>query len=201
MWRTWFSLHGLCKLPWNDISPANNKQTREPAKVEEHVENYTWIHQGVTGKPTKVEDLLAQSERVYNFQKVFALRMGRVGRQHDYPPYRAMGPVTKLEYESRQDRYDEQLKRLVEIDPAGMSTEEKMKALRDYREAQYEMLMDAVYERRGWDSEQHPDRRKTPRTGHGFARSARSGRAGEEEDLGWNSNEEQAGDEPACFLL
>jgi aldehyde:ferredoxin oxidoreductase len=110
----------------------------------------------VTGKPTRVEDLLAQSERVYNFQKVFALRMGRIGRQHDYPPYRAMGPVTKLEYESRQDRYDEQLKRLVEIDPAGMSTEEKMKALRDYREAQYESLMDAVYTRRGWDKNSIP---------------------------------------------
>lgn len=151
MWRTWFSLHGLCKLPWNDISPANNKEMKEPAKVEEHVENYTWIHQGVTGKPTKVEDLLAQSERVYNFQKVFAIRMGRVGRKHDYPPYRAMGPVTKLEYESRQERYDEQLKRLVEIDPEGLTTEEKMKALREYREAQYEQLMDAVYERRGWD--------------------------------------------------
>jgi aldehyde:ferredoxin oxidoreductase len=156
MWRTWFSLHGLCKLPWNDISPANNKQTKEPAKVEEHVENYTWIHQGVTGKPTNVEDLLLQSERVYNFQKVFALRMGRVGRQHDYPPYRAMGPVTKVEYESRHERYDEQLKRLVEIDPVGMSTEEKMKELRKYREAQYELLMDAVYERRGWDKDSIP---------------------------------------------
>ncbi len=43
--------------------------------------------------------------------------MGRVGRKHDYPPYRAMGPVTAAEYESRQERYDEQLKRLVEIDP------------------------------------------------------------------------------------
>ncbi len=156
MWRTWFSLHGLCKLPWNDISPANNKQTAEPAKVPEHVENYTWIHEGVTGKPTKVEDLLLQSERVYNFQKVFALRMGRVGRQHDYPPYRAMGPVTKLEYESRQERYDEQLKRLVEIDPAGMTTEEKMQELRKYREAQYEHLIDAVYERRGWDGNSIP---------------------------------------------
>jgi aldehyde:ferredoxin oxidoreductase len=67
-----------------------------------------------------------------------------------------MGPVTKLEYESRQDRYDEQLKRLVEIDPEGMSTEEKMKELRDYREAQYERLIDAVYERRGWDSNSIP---------------------------------------------
>jgi aldehyde:ferredoxin oxidoreductase len=151
MWRTWFSLHGLCKLPWNDISPANNKQTKEPAKVEEHVENYTWIHEGVTGKPTRAEDLLQQSERVYNFQKVFALRMGRIGRQHDYPPYRAMGPVTKVEYESRSDRYDEQLRTSVGFDPVNASTEEKMKGLRKYRETQYERLMDAVYERRGWD--------------------------------------------------
>ena len=138
MWRTWFSLHGLCKLPWNDISPANNKQTKEPAKVEEHVENYTWIHQGVTGKPTRSDDLLAQSERVYNFQKVFVLRMGRVGRK------------------SRQERYDEQLKRLVGIDPANLSTDEKMTQLRTYRETQYELLMDAVYERRGWDKNSIP---------------------------------------------
>ncbi len=156
MWRTWFSLHGLCKLPWNDISPENNKQTKEPAKVEEHVENYTWIHQGVTGIPTTIETLLAQSERVYNFQKVFAIRMGRVGRKHDYAPYRAMGPVTNTEYESRQERYDEQLKRLVGIDPTGMSTTEKVKALRQYREAQYELMMDAVYERRGWDKNSIP---------------------------------------------
>lgn len=160
MWRTWFSLHGLCKLPWNDISPENNKQTKEPAKVEEHVENYTWIHEGVTGIPTTTETLLAQSERVYNFQKVFALRMGRVGRKHDYPPYRAMGPVTALEYESRQERYDEQLQRLVGVNPAGMSTPEKMKALREYREAQYEKLMDAVYERRGWDLNSIPTHAK-----------------------------------------
>ena len=99
---------------------------------------------------------MAQSERVYNFQKIFALRMGRVGRQHDYPPYRAMGPVTIEEYESRAERYDEQLKRLLEIDPAGLSTSEKSAHLRKYREAQYEKLMDAVYKRRGWDMNSIP---------------------------------------------
>jgi len=156
MWRTWFSLHGLCKLPWNDISPENNKQTKEPAKVQEHVENYSWIHEGVTGKPTVPQDLLNQSERVYNFQKVFSIRMGRVGRKHDYPPYRAMGPVTAVEYESRQERYDEQLQRLVQIDPVGMTTAEKMAHLRKYRENQYEQLVDAVYHRRGWDANSIP---------------------------------------------
>jgi aldehyde:ferredoxin oxidoreductase len=110
----------------------------------------------VTGIPTTVETLLAQSERVYNFQKVFAIRMGRVGRKHDYAPYRAMGPVTTVEYESRQERYDGQLQRLVGIDPTHMSTAEKVKALRQYREAQYEKMMDAVYERRGWDRNSIP---------------------------------------------
>ncbi len=37
-----------------------------------------------------------------------------------------------------------------------MSTEDKMQELRKYREAQYEMLMDAVYERRGWDRNSIP---------------------------------------------
>jgi len=106
----------------------------------------------VTGKPTQVEDLLSQSERVYNFQKVFALRMGRIGRSHDIPPYRATGPVTTDEYESRQERYDEQLQRLVGVDSAGLSTEEKVKCLRAYREEQYQKLVDAVYLRRGWDA-------------------------------------------------
>ncbi len=156
MWRTWFSLHGLCKLPWNDISPANNKQTAEPAKVEEHVENYTWLYEGVTGTPISIQGLLDQSERVYNFQKVFAMRMGRVGRKHDYPPYRAMGPVTVVEYESRQERYDEQLQRNQKIDTVGLTTENKMQYLRQYRESQYELLMDAVYARRGWDTNSIP---------------------------------------------
>ena len=156
MWRTWFSLHGLCKLPWNDISPANNKETAEPAKVPEHVENYCWIYEGVTGIKVTPEDLLGQSERVYNFQKVFAMRMGRVGREHDYPPYRAMGPVTADEYESRQERYDGQLLKLIEVNPTGLSTEEKMKHLREYRKAQYELLLDAVYKRRGWDMNSVP---------------------------------------------
>jgi len=165
MWRTWFSLHGLCKLPWNDISPENNKDTAEPAKVPEHVENYTWIHEGVTGIPTTPEDLLKQSERVYNFQKVFALRMGRVGREHDYPPYRAMGPVTVDEYQSRQELYDEQLLTQIEVDPAEMSTEEKIQFLREYREAQYELLLDAVYQRRGWDKDSIPTPEKLKELG------------------------------------
>ena len=156
MWRTWFSLHGLCKLPWNDVTPENNKETAEPAKVEEHVENYTWIHEGVTGIKVTPEDLIMQSERVYTYQKVFSIRMGRVGRKHDYPPYRAMGPVTAVEYESRADRYDDQLKTLLDLNPAALTVDEKIAKLRAYRESQYELLLDAVYKRRGWDNNSVP---------------------------------------------
>jgi aldehyde:ferredoxin oxidoreductase len=58
--------------------------------------------------------------------------------------------VTKEEYESRAERYDKQLMEKVAFDPIGKSTEEKMAVLRKYREDQYEKLLDAVYERRGW---------------------------------------------------
>jgi aldehyde:ferredoxin oxidoreductase len=150
MWRTWFSLHGLCKLPWNDIKPEGNADTDDPEKVPEHVENYTWVYEGVTGQKVTPDDLIRQSERVYNLQRVFNLRVGFGTREHDYPPYRAMGPVTNEEYESRQERYDQQLKELVGVDPEGMNTGEKVKALREFREGQYEALIDMVYQRRGW---------------------------------------------------
>ncbi|MEM4244028.1 MAG: aldehyde ferredoxin oxidoreductase C-terminal domain-containing protein [Candidatus Bathyarchaeia archaeon] len=150
MWRTWFGLNGLCKLPWNDVVPENNKQTKEPAKVMAHVENYAKLFYAVTGKKVTVDDLILMSERVYNFQRIFNLRMGYGTREHDAIPYRAVGPVTKEEYESRRDRYDKQLKEKLGIDPAGKSTEEKIAILRRHREAEYEKLKDAVYKRRGW---------------------------------------------------
>ncbi|MGQ9848926.1 MAG: aldehyde ferredoxin oxidoreductase family protein [Aggregatilineaceae bacterium] len=168
LWRTWFSLHGLCKLPWNDITPANNKETAEPNKVPEHVENYCWLYEGLTGKPTRPEDLIAQSERVYNFQRLFALRLGFGTREHDYLPYRAMGPVTEEEYLSRAERYDRQLREEVGVDPAQMTVAEKIAALRAYRERRYEQLMDAVYKRRGWTTNGIPTLKKVRELGIDF---------------------------------
>jgi len=152
MFRTWFGLYGFCKLPWNDIVPADNKYTDEPAKVPEHVQNYLDVVYGVTGKKLTVDDMIKESERVYNFQRIFNIRMGKGLRKDDRVPYRSMGPVTKEEYESRQERYDKQLKELIGYDPEGKTTEEKMAVLREYREKQYEKLIDAVYKRRGWNS-------------------------------------------------
>ena len=152
MFRTWFGLVGLCKLPWNDVEPETNAQTDEPAKVPEHVDNYVTIYKAVTGREFSKERLIEDSERVYNFQRVFNLRRGYGTRRFDAQPYRAAGPVTVEEYESRAERYDKQLKENVGVDPQGKTTHEKMKLLREYREARYESLLDAVYKRRGWNS-------------------------------------------------
>jgi aldehyde:ferredoxin oxidoreductase len=150
MFRTWFGLMGLCKLPWNDVEPENNALTDEPAKVPEHVDNYVTIYKAVTGKEFDKKELIRMSERVYNFQRIFNIRRGYGLRKHDAQPYRAAGPVTAEEYESRAERYDKQLKELVGYDPEGKTTQEKMVAMRAYREDRYEQLLDAVYERRGW---------------------------------------------------
>ena len=150
MFRTWFGLMGLCKLPWNDVEPVNNAETDEPAKVPEHVDNYVTIYTAVTGKPLDKHEMIRQSERVYNFQRIFNLRRGYGVRKYDAQPYRAAGPVTIEEYESRDERYDKQLKEIIGIDPEGKSTEEKRDITRKHREEQYEKLLDAVYLRRGW---------------------------------------------------
>jgi len=151
MFRTWFGLQGFCKLPWNDVVPKDNKDKPEPHKIPGHVDNYVAVYNGVTGNNIDKDEMIRQSERVYNFQRIFNIRRGYGLRKHDAQPYRAAGPVTKEEYLSRQERYDKQLKEQVGIDPTNMTLEEKMAATRKYREERYEMLLDAVYKRRGWN--------------------------------------------------
>jgi aldehyde:ferredoxin oxidoreductase len=165
MFRTWFGLLGLCKLCWNDTIPESNKHAAEPAKVPEHVENYHKIFTAITGKKMNIEEMILQSERVYTFQKVFNLRMGKGLRKDDYPPYRAVGPVTEEEYLSRVERYDLQLKDQVGLDTTGMSTADKVKALRDYRMSRYDILVDTVYKRKGWDLDGVPTLQHLQRIG------------------------------------
>ncbi len=152
IWRTWFGLWGLCKLPWNDIVPADNHLEETPAKVSDHVRNYFQAVEGLMGIEGMDEEvMLQQSGRVYNLQRIMSRMLGKGEAKHDDPPYRAMGPVTEEEYLSRAERYDGQLKELVGFDPEGKSTEEKMTALRTYREEQYATMKKVVYQRRGWD--------------------------------------------------
>jgi aldehyde:ferredoxin oxidoreductase len=94
--------------------------------------------------------MLAQSARVHNLQRVMTRMLGYGTRKDDMPPYRAVGPVTAEEYESRAERYDKQLTELVGFDTKGKTTEEKMKAVREYRMDQYNSVVDAAYDKRGW---------------------------------------------------
>ena len=168
MFRTWFGLCGLCKLPWNDIIPEDNKNTSEPAKVAKHLGWYADFFSAVTGRKSSPEDLISMSEAVYNFQRIFNLKMGFGTREHDTLPYRAVGPVTVEEYESRQKRYDEQLKEKYGLNISDMDSKEKVAVLRQKREEQYELLKDAVYERRGWNNNGIPTVETVKRLGIDF---------------------------------
>ncbi len=168
MFRTWFSLCGLCKLPWNDIVPEDNRQTPEPAKVMKHVQWYARYFSAVTGRPVEPDDLIVMSEKVYNFQRIFNLRMGGGRRADDAIPYRAMGPVTEDEYLSRQERYDGQLVEVWKEKIEELATAEKVARLRRHREQQYEKLKDAVYQRRGWTADGIPTLSTVRRLGIDF---------------------------------
>jgi len=168
MFRTWFGLNGLCKLPWNDVIPEDNKKTKEPAKIMGHVDNYVKFFSAVTGRKVTAHDIILMSERVYNFQRIFNLRMGFGTREHDTIPYRAVGPVTKEEYRSRAKRYAKQLREKLGYEPKGKSIEKKIAVLRKYREAEYEKLKDAVYKRRGWNTNGVPTLRKVKELGIDF---------------------------------
>jgi aldehyde:ferredoxin oxidoreductase len=168
MFRTWFGLCGLCKLPWNDIVPEDNIDMPEPAKVIKHVNWYAEYFSSVTGRKVAPDDLIQMSERVYNFQRIFNLKMGFGRREHDDIPYRAAGPVTEEEYLSRSERYDKQLVEIHNVDINGKTAAEKVAILRKIREDQYEKLKDAVYNRRGWTSDGIPTLETVKRLGIDF---------------------------------
>jgi aldehyde:ferredoxin oxidoreductase len=168
MWRTWFGLNGLCKLPWNDVEPANNAETSEPSKVPEHVQNYVEYQNAMTGWNITKEDIILQSERCYNWQRAMNVWMERGQRKDDWIPFRAMGPVTEMEYLSRKDKYDKQLVEklgLVQKDMEKMTVPEKLKVIYEYRRGQYEKLADAVYYRRGWTPNGVPTPQKMKQLG------------------------------------
>ena len=172
VWRTWFGLVGLCKLPWNDTTPLSNA-TNEPweaAKVPEHVQNYADIMGATFGRTVTKEDIFAQSERVYNWQRCMNVWMGRGRRTDDWIPYRAMGPVTEVEYLSRKDRYHKELVEKLGVDKEALETmhiSDQMKLVHDYRQNQYEKLKDSVYYRRGWTPNGVPTVQKMKMLGFG----------------------------------
>ena len=176
LWRTWFGLMGLCKLPWNDIVPENNKENPQTpvtdpsarAKIPGHVKQYAQYVSALLGEEYTVDDLLLMSEKVYNFQRIIALRLGYGRREHDALPYRAMGPVTVEEYESKAEYYDQQLTKKYGMNIVDKTISEKIVILRKFREAEYEQLKEAVYARRGWTKDGIPTLATVKRLGIDF---------------------------------
>jgi aldehyde:ferredoxin oxidoreductase len=81
-----------------------------------------------------------------------------------------MGPVTEIEYGSRQERYDEKLVENVGLSKdavSSMAIGEKIRALYDHRQDQYQKLADAVYFRRGWTQNGVPTPQKMRELGFG----------------------------------
>jgi len=107
-------------------------------------------------------------ENKMKFQRILCLKLGFGRREHDAIPYRSMGPVTVDEYESRAERYDQQLKTEIGREPSGLTTEEKLQIVREYREDRYQKLIDAVYLRRGWTTRGVPKQDTLQRLGIDF---------------------------------
>ncbi|MCE5201303.1 MAG: aldehyde:ferredoxin oxidoreductase [Synergistaceae bacterium] len=151
--RLWFSLQGLCKLPWNDIEPVDNGikyKGIEAARVPEHLKNYLDIFEAITGKPLSQEGMILQSEKVYNFERIFNLRMGKGTSEFHVAPDRGLGPVWEDEWNARPEYFDEKLKEFGEK-IEGLSVKDKITLLQKHRRAQWEQLKLAVYKRRGWN--------------------------------------------------
>lgn len=151
--RLWFSLQGLCKLPWNDIEPADNGMKYkgiEAARVPEHLQNYLDIFEAITGKHLTRDGLIEQSEKVYNFERIFNLRMGKGTAKYHEAPDRGLGPVWEDEWNARPEYFDEKLKEFG-VDINGLSVKEKIDLLQKHRREQWHMLKMAVYKRRGWN--------------------------------------------------
>jgi aldehyde:ferredoxin oxidoreductase len=94
--------------------------------------------------------MILQSERVYNYERVFNLRMGKGTREWHNIPDRALGPVFPDEWHARPDYFDGRL-REAGVAPEGLPVEEKIARLLEHRRKEWEKLVDAVYKRRGWN--------------------------------------------------
>jgi aldehyde:ferredoxin oxidoreductase len=151
LFRTWFNIAGLCKLPWIDVRNPKAKDTPSPSKNLPTVDYYIELVNGTFGTSKTLDDLLLQSERCYLLQKLINLRQGFGTRQYDAIPLRAMAPVFMNEYLSRKDYYESYLRDMAKINPDGRSDEEKMALLQDFRRKQYETLTDVVYKEKGYD--------------------------------------------------
>jgi len=156
LFRTWFNIVGLCKLPWIDVRHPDAKNTSDPSKNLPTIEYYLEFVNATLGTDKTLDDLLAESERCYLLHKLINLRQGFGTREHDMIPLRAMAPVFLNEFKSREEYYRNYLKDVTGVDIATKTDEELLSILQNYRISQYEKLTDAVYEEKGYDKNSIP---------------------------------------------
>jgi aldehyde:ferredoxin oxidoreductase len=157
LFRTWFNAMGLCKLPWIDVRHPDAAETDDPAKNLPNADMFARYAGAVRGEPMTVDDLIAESERLYTIQKLFNLRQGYGTREHDRIPMRAMGPVFWNEYEQYAQRYDEEIAASDgDAAPDDMTPDERLHRLQELRRERFWKLADAVYQERGWDADGVP---------------------------------------------
>ena len=152
LFRTWFNIVGLCKLPWIDVRHPEAKYTDEPAKNLPTIDYYLELVNSTFGTDKRLEDLLKDSERCYLLHKLINLRQGVGTRKNDRIPVRAMAPVFVEEYRSRKAYYDAYIKDVVGMDPDEKTDQEKLAIIQGYRAQQYDQLIDVVYREKGYDS-------------------------------------------------
>ena len=165
LFRTWFNLAGLCKLPWIDVRHPEAQFTEIPARNMPTVEYYVELVNATLGVERTVEDLLFESEVAYTLHKLINLRQGFGTREEDAIPLRAMAPVYMNEFLSRKEYYEKYLAESASMEIQDKSDEEKLETLQAYRRLQYEKLCDSVYEAKGWDREGIPRKSTLMRLG------------------------------------
>ncbi len=156
LFRTWFNIVGLCKLPWIDVRHPDAAATKDPAKNIPTVDLYLELVNSTLGTEKTLDDLLSESERSYLLHKLINLRQGFGTREYDKIPLRAMAPLFMDEFNDRKDYYKKYLTETVGLDVTSKSDETLLKSLQDYRRDQYETLMDTVYAAKGYDKNSIP---------------------------------------------
>ncbi|MCK5539583.1 MAG: aldehyde:ferredoxin oxidoreductase [Deltaproteobacteria bacterium] len=151
LFRTWFNIAGLCKLPWIDVRHPKAAKTADPAKNLPTIDCYLELVNSTLGTKKNLDDLLTESERCYLLHKLINLRQGYGTRTHDRIPLRAMAPVFIDEFSSRRKYYISYLKEKTNLEINGQGDAELLKELQNHRRQQYEILTDAVYAEKGFD--------------------------------------------------
>ena len=151
LFRTWFNIVGLCKLPWIDVRHPDAAKTDDPSKNIPTIAYYLDLVNGTLGTEKTLEDLLEESERCYLLHKLINLRQGFGTRDHDAIPLRAMAPVFMNEFMSRREYYIQYINDVTGVSTKNKNDEEMLVLLQNFRKRQYEKLADAVYKEKGYD--------------------------------------------------